>query len=111
MGKDKELCAGSEPRDFPPKLVHVNLEKIPAGPPLRHEVSAPPYSIFSPGMKAWIVFLVSVSALISPFGAATYFPALNVLSEVLHISPAMTNVSITTYMVSSLTSSLYPFTV
>ena len=48
----------------------------------------------------WITFLVSVSALISPFGATTFYPALNVLSDVLHVTPTMTNISITTYMVS-----------
>jgi hypothetical protein len=68
-------------------------------PSLQRQVSGPPYSIFSPAMKMWIIFLVSISALISPFAATTYYPALNVLSDVLHISPTMTNISITTYMV------------
>lgn len=66
---------------------------------LAREVSGPPYSIFGPGTKMWIIFLVSISALISPFAATTYYPALNVLSDVLHVSPTMVNISITTYMV------------
>ncbi|KAF2257708.1 MFS general substrate transporter [Lojkania enalia] len=77
----------------------VDLEKTENKNSLRREVSGPPYSVFSEPMKRWIIFLVSVSALISPFGATTYFPALNVLSQKLDITPAMTNISITTYMV------------
>lgn len=69
---------------------------------LQREVSGPPYSIFSSRMKIWIIFLVSVSALISPFGATLFYPALNVLSDVLDVTPTMTNVAITTYMVGSL---------
>ncbi|KAH7109476.1 major facilitator superfamily domain-containing protein [Dendryphion nanum] len=68
-------------------------------PPLERAVSDTPYSIFGPAMKMWIIVLVSVSALISPFAATTYYPALNVLSEVLDITPTMVNVSITTYMI------------
>jgi hypothetical protein len=67
--------------------------------PLVREISGPPYSIFGPGTKMWIIFLVSISALISPFAATTYYPALNVLSDVLHVTPTMVNISITTLMV------------
>ena len=66
---------------------------------LVREISGPPYSIFGSGTKLWIIFLVSISALISPFAATTYYPALNVLSDVLHVSPTMVNISITTFMV------------
>lgn len=68
---------------------------------LQRELSGPPYSIFSPRMKMWIIFLVSVSAVISPFAATTYYPALNVMAEVLDVTPTLTNVSVTTYMVCS----------
>lgn len=67
--------------------------------------SEPPHSVFTKGMKIWIVFLVSISALISPFGATTFLPALNILSDVLAITPAQVNISVTTYMVRSLQSS------
>ena len=66
---------------------------------LERQVSEPPYSVFSNGMKIWIIALVSVSALISPFGASMFLPALNVLSDVLDITPTQVNISITTYMV------------
>lgn len=77
-----------------------DIEKNAAAmPPLQREASGPPYSIFSRRMKAWIIFLVSLSAVISPFAATTYYPALNVMSDVLHVTPTLTNISITTYMV------------
>jgi hypothetical protein len=67
---------------------------------LQRQLSGPPYSIYTSRMKIWIIFLVSVSALISPFGATLFYPVLNVLSDVLHVTPTKTNVAITTYMVS-----------
>jgi hypothetical protein len=66
---------------------------------LERQASEPPYSVFSKGMKSWIIGLVSISALISPFGASMFLPALNVLSNVLDITPTQVNISITTYMV------------
>lgn len=61
---------------------------------------AEPHSVFTKGMRIWIVLLVSMSALISPFGATTFLPAMNVLREVLDISASQVNVAVTTYMVS-----------
>ncbi|KAF2442366.1 MFS general substrate transporter [Karstenula rhodostoma CBS 690.94] len=66
---------------------------------LQRTISGPPYSIFTPRMKIWIIFLVSVSALISPFGATLFYPVLNVLSDELGVTPTKTNVAITTYMI------------
>jgi hypothetical protein len=78
---------------------NVGLEQHATRNSLNRQLSGPPYSVFSSGTKMWIVFLVSISALISPFGATTFYPALNVLSDKLHVTPAMINISITTYMV------------
>lgn len=94
--KSEENVATSAERS---KDVDVEKGSADVGQELRREVSGPPYSIFTSGQKIWIIFLVSVSALISPFGATTFLPALNVLSDVLHISPTQVNISITTYMV------------
>jgi hypothetical protein len=82
-------------------LPEVGIEKHAPKETLQRQASGPPYSIFSSRMKAWIIFLVSISALISPFGATTVLPALNVLTDVLDITPSKANISITTYMVSS----------
>lgn len=77
----------------------IDVEKNAAAPALERQVSGPPYSVFTKRMKIWIIFLVSVSALISPFGATTFLPALNPLTDVLNITPTQVNISITTYMV------------
>ncbi|KAF2109371.1 major facilitator superfamily domain-containing protein [Lophiotrema nucula] len=77
----------------------LDVERTPTRSSLHRTVSGPPYSIFSNRMKMWIVFLVAISALISPFGATLFYPVLNVLSDELHVSPAMINISITTYMI------------
>ncbi|KAJ4345832.1 uncharacterized protein N0V89_011967 [Didymosphaeria variabile] len=81
------------------EAVTKDVEKGTEKPALQRQGSGPPYSIFTPRMKIWIIFLVSVSALISPFGATLFYPVLNVLSDVLHVTPTMTNVAITTYMI------------
>ena len=84
--------------------LEVDVEKNGPHKTLQRQVSGPPYSVFSKGMKIWIIFLVSISALISPFGAATVLPALNVLTGVLDITPTKANISVTTYMVRAHTS-------
>jgi hypothetical protein len=86
----------SGPVDFSKE---VDVEKNGRSGSLERQVSGQPYTIWGPGGKIWIIFLVSVAALISPFGATTFLPAVNVLSDVLHITPTQTNISITTYMV------------
>jgi hypothetical protein len=61
--------------------------------------TGPPYSIFSHRAKMFIILSVSVSSLISPFGATTFYPALNVLARELNVTPTLVNLALTTYMV------------
>lgn len=61
--------------------------------------SGPPYTIYNHTTKMFILASVSVSSLISPFGATTFYPALNTLAEQLNVTPTMVNLSLTTYMV------------
>lgn len=68
--------------------------------PLSKTASGPPYTIFDRRTRIFIVFMVAVSALISPFAATLYYPALNPLAEQLGVSNSKINLSITTYMVS-----------
>jgi hypothetical protein len=67
--------------------------------PLTRVISGPPYSIFSKSTKIFIVFLVSLSALVSPFAATLFYPALNAVAQQLNVSQSLVNLSITTYMV------------
>ena len=66
---------------------------------LSRTVSGPPYTIFSHRAKIFIVASVSVSSLISPFGATTFYPAINVLADELHVTPTLMNLALTTYMI------------
>jgi hypothetical protein len=93
---DVPLEDASGPVDFSKE---VDMEKNGRMDELQRQVSGPPYSVWSKGAKIWIIFLVSVSALISPFGATTFLPALTVLTDVLDITPSQVNISVTTYMV------------
>ena len=72
---------------------------LEARPELNRVVSGPPYTIFSPRAKMFIVLAVSVSGLISPLGAVTFYPALNILAKQLDVTPSMINIALTTYMV------------
>ena len=82
-----------------PIVTDVSSNEEAGGDSLNRVVSGPPYSIFSSKTKAFIVFMVSVSALISPFAATLYYPALNVLTVQLHVTSSLITLSITTYMV------------
>ncbi|KAK4555617.1 hypothetical protein LTR86_007370 [Recurvomyces mirabilis] len=76
---------------------HIQDETLK--PQLSRVPSSAPYSIFSPKTKMFIVFAVSISSLISPFGATTFYPALDVLAEDLNVTPTLINLSLTTYMI------------
>ncbi|KAF2097650.1 MFS general substrate transporter [Rhizodiscina lignyota] len=75
---------------MPQDVADNSLTRVPSGPP---------YSVWSPRAKIFIIMSVATSALISPFGATTYWPAMNLMSNELHISPTLVNLSITTYMI------------
>lgn len=67
---------------------------------LQRTVSGPPYTIFTAKAKMFIVVAVSISSLISPFGATTFYPALDTIAADYGVSPTLINLSLTTYMVS-----------
>ncbi|KAI1775738.1 MFS general substrate transporter [Hypoxylon cercidicola] len=61
--------------------------------------SGPPYSVFSPSIIRWIIFMNSMSAFISPITANIYFPAIPTLSRDLGVSVGQINLTLTTYMI------------
>ncbi|KAH8162598.1 hypothetical protein CIB48_g5644 [Xylaria polymorpha] len=84
--------------------------------------SGPPYSVFSPGMKRWIISMNCISAFISPITAniypeapeplisyvpngdnslwvLQYFPAIPTLAQDLGVGVAQINLTLTTYMI------------
>ncbi|KAK3070049.1 hypothetical protein LTR53_011118 [Teratosphaeriaceae sp. CCFEE 6253] len=87
-----ELSKQSTPQRSPSRLDDNR-------PALTRTLSAPPYTIFTHRAKIFIVASVSVSSLISPFGATTFYPALNDLAADLRVTPTLINLSLTTYMI------------
>ncbi|KAI0965748.1 chloramphenicol resistance protein [Xylaria arbuscula] len=61
--------------------------------------SGPPYTVFSPAMKRWIVGMNSISAFISPITANIYFPAIPTLAADLGVGVDRINLTLTTYMI------------
>lgn len=64
------------------------------------ETAEPPYSIFSPFLKRYIVFTASGATLFSSLSAQIYFPALNTLADEMGVSSSLINLTVTSYMVS-----------
>ncbi|KAI0867259.1 chloramphenicol resistance protein [Hypoxylon argillaceum] len=61
--------------------------------------SGPPYTIFSPRMKRWIVAMNCIAAFMSPITANIYFPAIPTLSRDLGVGVDQINLTLTTYMI------------
>jgi hypothetical protein len=61
----------------------------------------PPFSIYSPKEKKFIVLMASLAALLSPLSANIYYPAMNTLADELSVSLTLINLTITAYLVSS----------
>jgi len=78
-----------------------DVEKGPPGDvELSRTVSSgPPYTIFSRRMKQFIVFMAMAAGFFSPFSANIYFPALDQIAADLHITNALVNLTLTTYMI------------
>ena len=87
-----------EIRDIDPEKAEGKPHANEAAIALSKTQSNQPYTIFSERAKLTIVIMVSISALISPFAATLYYPALNALAAALDVTPALINLSITTYM-------------
>ncbi|MCJ1473989.1 hypothetical protein MMC13_002645 [Lambiella insularis] len=61
--------------------------------------TGPVYSVFGKRQKQFIIFMAAWSGLFSSLSANIYFPALNVLSTDLKVSPELINLTLTSYMV------------
>lgn len=61
--------------------------------------STPPYSVFTPTQKRFIILTAALASSFSPLSANIYYPALNSIAKDLRVSPSQINLTITTYMV------------
>ncbi|QGA15821.1 hypothetical protein EYB26_003482 [Talaromyces marneffei] len=57
------------------------------------------YSVFSPGMKRYIVIAASCAGFFSPISSQIYFPAMNTLAKDLNVSISLINLTMTSYMI------------
>ena len=63
------------------------------------QVESPPYSIFSPRYKAFIVTMVSVAATFSGISSNIYHPAIPSVAADLGTTPEMVNLTVTAYLI------------
>ncbi|KAI5919151.1 major facilitator superfamily transporter [Camillea tinctor] len=70
-------------------------------PPSEDQVinAQPKYSTFTTWQKRGIVLGAAAGAFFSPLSGQIYFPALNLLSQDLHVSSDQINLTVTTYMI------------
>lgn len=79
---------------------HRDLERNEDRPQILHRIpSGPPYSVFTKPQKLYIVIMAAIGCLFSPLSANIYFPALNAIAEDLHVSNAVINLTLTSYMI------------
>ncbi|RDI81691.1 hypothetical protein Vi05172_g8319 [Venturia inaequalis] len=99
VGRVEPMSSTSKNRNIKePEIMTEDQQDHSDGNSLSRIVSGPPYSIFTTKAKIFIVIMVSISALVSPFAATLFYPALNVLADQLHVSESLITLSVTTYM-------------
>ncbi|KAK1700083.1 major facilitator superfamily transporter [Colletotrichum godetiae] len=66
---------------------------------LTRQPSGPAYSVFSPSTKRWVAFMASVACFVPPMSANIYYPVLAPIADDLHVSVALVNLTVTSYMI------------
>jgi len=67
--------------------------------PAESQPTPPPYTIFSPRMKIFLVLMTVFSTLFSPFSSFIYLPAITPIAESYNLSVADINLTVTLYQV------------
>lgn len=78
---------------------HTDDDDEPRDVELAQVSSGPAYTVFSKNKKRFIIFMAMAAGFFSPFSANIYFPALNVIAADLHVTNALVNLTLTTYMI------------
>ncbi|OHF02261.1 major facilitator superfamily transporter [Colletotrichum orchidophilum] len=66
---------------------------------LTRQPSGPAFSVFSPSTKRWVAFMASVACFVPPMSANIYYPVLAPIADDLHVSVALVNLTVTSYMI------------
>ena len=67
-----------------------------------HIIDHKPYSVFTHKEKKIIIFCAGLSQFFSPISGQIYFPSLDAIAADLHVSNSLVNLTITTYLVSTI---------
>lgn len=94
------LCADTTQEDLEDEPSSSNPQPSSTDPESLARVSSgPAYSVFSRGMRRWIIAMVAFSSFVSPMTANIYFPALVPISRDLGVSTSLINLTLTTYQI------------
>ena len=63
--------------------------------------SSPPYSVFSPVQKKWIIFIAAWAGWFSTASSFIYFPAIPFMAHDMDVSIQKINLTVTSYMIAS----------
>ncbi|TDZ54894.1 Itaconate transport protein [Colletotrichum trifolii] len=66
---------------------------------LSRQPSGPAYSTFSPSTKRWVAFMAAVACFVPPMSANIYYPVLAPIADDLHVTTALVNLTVTSYMI------------
>ncbi|PLN85196.1 putative MFS transporter [Aspergillus taichungensis] len=66
---------------------------------LEAQAPSPPYSAFSTAQKRFIITMISLASLFSPLSGQIYYPVMPTLVQNYALTPALINLTITTYMI------------
>lgn len=92
-------CSEIDAQDDAENGSHHQNDDRALGNSLSRISSGPPYSVFSPAMRRWIVAMNCISAFMSPITANIYFPAIPTLAHDLGVGVDKINLTLTTYMI------------
>jgi hypothetical protein len=93
MAKDSQVPQAEQ--------ISVTGQELENGNPI-HKTDEKDFSAFSIRQRKIIALTASMTGLFSPFASNIYIPALNSIAEDLHVSNALINLTLTTYLVSEL---------
>jgi multidrug resistance protein len=103
-GQNKESITATNTLPGENDAHEPSVEPAPEAPEateeaLGHEESQPPFSEFSKRQKLFIVIMVSLASFFSPLSGQIYYPVMPTLVKNYRLTPALINLTITTYMV------------
>ncbi|KAI0023785.1 major facilitator superfamily transporter [Xylariomycetidae sp. FL0641] len=67
-------------------------------PPPTATPDEPPFSVFTPWQKRWILFLTALAGLFSPMSSFIFYPAITSIATGLDVPVGLVNLAVTTYM-------------